>query len=141
MKKFKSFLTALGVSLFLVGTGLVYGVNASGTSGGTDVGLITTGFATPPSLTDLLSFFVKFFFVVAGLIALLYLLLGAFAWITSGGEKEAVKKAQDKIQAAVIGLVLIVGVLAIVATLERYVFSGKLCLGITCTIKIPSLVN
>jgi len=92
-------------------------------------------------LSSVLSFFIRLFFTIAALVALLYLLLGAFAWVTSGGEKEKISKAQEKIQAAVIGIILIIAVLAIVVTLEQIVFKGAICFGITCGIKIPGLIE
>ena len=94
-----------------------------------------------PSLGDLLTFFIRFFFVLAGLAALIYLLLGAFAWVTSGGSKEAVDAAQKKIQAAIVGLILIVAVLAIIVTMEQVVFKQAICIGITCPVTIPELIN
>lgn len=102
-----------------------------------DIGFSVQNFG----IADILSFFIKFFFTVAALIALLYLLLGAFAWITSGGSKENVEKAREKIQAAVIGIVLIVAVIAIAVTLEQVVFSKKICFGLSCGIKIPGLIR
>jgi len=107
------------------------------TIGTIDVGFSTQGF----NLATVLSFFVKAFFTVAALTALLFLLWGAFAWITSSGEKEKVTKAQEKIQAAVIGIILIVAVLAIVVTLESIVFRQAICFGITCDIKLPELIQ
>lgn len=94
-----------------------------------------------PSLADIVGFLIKFLFIIAGLAALLFLLLGALSWVTSSGDKENVKKAQDKIQAAVVGLVVIIAVLAIIVTLEQIVFNQKLCLGISCPINIPSLLE
>ncbi|MDO8498114.1 MAG: hypothetical protein Q7S61_06255 [bacterium] len=94
-----------------------------------------------PSLGDLLTFFIRFFFVLAGLAALIYLLLGAFAWVTSGGSKEAVDAAQKKIQAAIVGLILIVAVLAIIVTMEQVVFRQAICIGITCPVTIPELIK
>ena len=49
----------------------------------------------------------------AGLFLILYLLWGAFDWINSGGEKEKIAKAQQKITNAVIGMLLIFVVLAV----------------------------
>lgn len=94
-----------------------------------------------PGLADILTFVIRIFFVIAGLVALLYLLLGAFSWITSSGEEEAVAKARQKITAAVIGVILIVAVLAIIVTLEQVVFKTKICFGISCPATIPSLVR
>ena len=94
-----------------------------------------------PTFGDILTFIIRLFFVMAGLAALLYLLLGAFTWITSGGNKESVEKARDKIQAAIVGIILVVIVVAILATLESVVFSGKLCFGLTCPVSIPALLK
>lgn len=94
-----------------------------------------------PNLSDLLTFAIRFFFILAGLAALLFLLMGALAWVTSGGNKENVDKARDKITAAVLGLILIVAVLAIIVTMEQIVFGGRLCLGLSCPITIPSLLQ
>ncbi len=94
-----------------------------------------------PTFGEILTFIIRFFFVMAGVAALIYLLLGAFTWITSGGNKESVEKARDKIQAAIVGIILIVIVVAILATLEQVVFSGKLCFGLTCPMSIPTLLK
>lgn len=99
----------------------------------------TLGFSIP-TIGGLLTFVVKGFFVVAGVFALVYLLLGALAWITSGGDKAGVEKARDKIQAAIVGILMIVVVLAIVWTLEQIVFSGKICFGLSCALTLPTLL-
>jgi len=91
-----------------------------------------------PSFDMVLTFLLRFLFIVGGLVAVLYLLLGALAWITSGGNKESVDKAREKIQAAIVGLVVMFAVLAIMVVLEN-VFS--LGLGISLPIKFPKLIN
>lgn len=95
----------------------------------------------PPELQDIITFFIRLLFIVAGLAALLYLILGALAWVTSGGNKENVDKAREKIQAAVIGLILVFVVLAIVVLLERILFPGDCGLGVSRKICIPKLVK
>ena len=94
-----------------------------------------------PEFNIVLTFIIRFFFIIAGLIALLYLLLGALAWITSGGNKESVDKAREKIQAALVGLILIFVVLAVVAIIENIFFPGNSGLGITKPIVFPGLIN
>jgi cytochrome bd-type quinol oxidase subunit 2 len=91
---------------------------------------------TPPSLSNILEFVIKGFFILAGLAAILYLLLGAFSWITSGGSKENVEKAREKIQAAVLGLIIIFLVLSLVVLVENIFNFG---LGVSREIKIPTL--
>jgi hypothetical protein len=125
-------LNLLALSLFVL-VPPVFAVPPSQTT------MVETNFQIP-SLPDMISFLIKMFFFVAGLAALLYLLMGAFAWVTSSGDKENVKKAQDKIQAAVIGLIIIVFVLAIMVTLEQFVFNKKFCLGISCPVSFSSYV-
>ncbi len=94
-----------------------------------------------PNLGEILTFAIRTFFAVAALVALVYLILGAFAWITSGGDKEAVKKAQDKITNALLGLIIIVVVLAVAITLEQVVFNKTICFGLTCPVTIPTLLK
>lgn len=129
-------LNAIALSIISLVPGNVY---AAAVSGNTNV---EPGF-TIPSLADVVSFLIKFLFFFAGLAALLYLLLGAMSWVTSSGDKEAVKKAQDKIQAAVVGLVIIVVALVLIATLEQFVLKGSFCTGLTCNLNesIPRLLK
>lgn len=94
-----------------------------------------------PSLGGILTFIIRLFFVIAGLAALFFLLLGALAWVTSGGSKDAVEGAQKKIIAAVVGVVLIVVVLSIIVTLERVVFNCAICFGLSCEVTIPSIIT
>lgn len=95
----------------------------------------------PPTLGQILTFVIRAFFVIAGLAALFYMLLGAFAWVTSGGDADAVSAAQQKIQAAVVGMLIIVGVLAIIWTLEQVIFGGAICIGLSCPLTLPSLIQ
>jgi hypothetical protein len=99
---------------------------------------IVTGLPTI-TLSSILTFGIRVFFIIAGLAALFYMLIGAFSWITSGGDEEAVTGAKNKIQAAVIGVLMIFIVLAIIWTLEQVIFRQQICLGLSCPITIPSL--
>lgn len=94
-----------------------------------------------PSLEQFMGFLIKFFFVLAGLLALFYMLWGAISWVTSGGDKDAVGKARDKIVAAVIGVILIIATLSIIAGLEQIVFKKRVCFGLTCELKLPTLLK
>lgn len=93
---------------------------------------------TIPSFDAVLTFVIRFFFIIAGLIALIYFLLGALGWITSGGNKESVDKAREKIQAALIGIILLFFVLALVGVLENILGIG---MGITKPIVFPQLIQ
>jgi len=56
---------------------------------------------------------VRIFIIIAGISLMIYLLWGAYDWINSGGEKEKIAKAQEKITNAFIGMILIFAMLAI----------------------------
>src|SRR3989339_2071546 len=64
---------------------------------------------------------INIFITIAGIFMLIYLLWGAFDWISSAGEKEKLGKAQNKITNALIGMVLVFGVLVVFN-----VFAGKM---------------
>lgn len=77
---------------------------------------------TPPisGLTDpiaglsrLLVVGLQIFFTVCAIAVLIYLLWGAFDWITSGGEAEKIAQAQSKMTNAVIGILIMVAALSI----------------------------
>ncbi len=73
--------------------------------------------APPPGApTDLGVFIggtIRIFLIVAALALLIYLLWGAFDWITSGGEKEKIEKARNKITHAVIGIIVVIFALSL----------------------------
>lgn len=105
---------------------------ASAAGGGGVMGLIGSVFSKA----------IMLFIVFSAFGMLLYLLMGGLEWITSGGEKEKIVKAQQKIQNAIIGLLIVVGALTLFG-----VVSGNILGIVTFTkdngwiFKIPSLAN
>ncbi|MEN9327466.1 MAG: hypothetical protein RI947_274 [Candidatus Parcubacteria bacterium] len=65
------------------------------------------------SLGKLLSVGIMAFVLVASMAVLAYMLWGAFDWITSGGDKARVEKAQLKITHAVIGILVLIAAFTI----------------------------
>ncbi len=98
---------------------------------------ISPGFKVP-RIGDFLGNLIRLFFFIAGIVALVYLLVGALMWITSSGKDEKVQEARQQIQAAVLGLVVMVAVLTLVVIVEQVVFGGKVCLGISCPLQLGS---
>ena len=94
-----------------------------------------------PSLSDILTFAIRAFFAIAGIAALFYMLIGAFGWVTSGGDKDSISAARERIQAAIVGMILIVAVLAIIWTLEQVIFKKRICLGLSCPVTLPGLIE
>ncbi|HSW90098.1 MAG TPA: hypothetical protein VLH19_04475 [Patescibacteria group bacterium] len=50
---------------------------------------------------------------LGGLALLVMLILGAFEWITAGGEKGKIQSAKDRITQSIIGMLVLVGTVAI----------------------------
>jgi len=94
-----------------------------------------------PTLGDLMTFGLRTLLAIAGLASLFFLLSGAFQWIISGGDKDALSAAREKMQAAVVGLIMMVVVLSIVWTLEQVIFKRRICLGLTCPLQVPAIIN
>lgn len=59
------------------------------------------------SIGSILGFVVTIAFVIAILVALLFLVWGGIKWITSGGDKGGVEAARNQIIAAIIGLIIV----------------------------------
>jgi hypothetical protein len=101
-------------------------------------GFVRTWFRVP-TLGDLIGNAIRLIFFIAGLYALVLMLLGAFEWVSSGGDDKKLTSARGKIMNAVIGLVVMVAILTLVIVLEQVVFGGKVCLGISCPINMGDL--
>lgn len=56
----------------------------------------------------------KVIFAISGLVLLILLIAGGLQWMTAGGDKEALTKAQKRISSALIGFVIFVCVFAII---------------------------
>ncbi|OGG19089.1 hypothetical protein A3D78_04395 [Candidatus Gottesmanbacteria bacterium RIFCSPHIGHO2_02_FULL_39_14] len=86
---------------------------------------ITFTIPTPPNLRvtnlgKLISGLIGAILVIATLAAFIYLLIGGFQWITSGGDKSAVESAQKRIQAAIIGLIIVFAAWALMIIVGKF---------------------
>lgn len=59
------------------------------------------------SVGDVISNALMIVFIAAGLAVLIFLIIGAFRWITSGGDKDAIGKARGTIVNALVGLAIL----------------------------------
>jgi len=103
-----------------------------------DKGVLDVGWRIP-TFSELIGNIIRLIFFIAGLFALVYLLLGGFEWVQSAGDEKKLESARGKITNAVIGLVVMIAVLSLVIFLEQVVFGGKICLGISCPMNIGFL--
>ena len=72
-------------------------------------------------------------FIFSFLMAFIYLLLGAFNWITSGGDKAKLESARDMITQAIVGIIIVAAAWAIMKLVGQFV---GIDLG-TDSIKLP----
>jgi hypothetical protein len=86
------------------------------------------------SLQDVIVLIINVAFIAAGLVAVIYLIIGGFRYVTSGGNAEAIEGAKATILNAIIGLIIIF----ISFLLVNYVLSA---IGVTGTIFHPTPVS
>lgn len=70
-------------------------------------------------LGTLISGGVGIILIIAALAAFVFLIMGGLQWVTSGGDKAKVEEAQNKIQAALIGLFVVFAAWAIMVVVGQ----------------------
>lgn len=83
-------------------------VGPSGFTGGADF------------FSSLIPSLIRFGFLVGVLVFFFILLAGAIQWMTSGGDKAAIEAARGRITNAIVGIVLLFGILAILVAIGRF---------------------
>lgn len=92
------------------------------------------GIKSTTSPSQILTSSLTIIYVVATVLVLFFIIFGAFKWITSGGDKEAIAGARKTIINALIGLVLLALAVVIVVAV------GKLLnINVFQNFKIPNL--
>jgi hypothetical protein len=94
-------------SLFMPAYAFAQGTTTQPAGVDVRIGTPTQGVNPAVSVGVLLSSALTIVFVIAALAVLFMLIFGAFQWITSGGEKEAIDKARKRITSALIGLAIL----------------------------------
>lgn len=77
-------------------------------------------------ITKLFGVALQVILLIAALLLLTYLLWGALDWITSGGEKEKILKAQNKIVNAVIGMIFVIAVFTVFTLINGTILGNKI---------------
>lgn len=72
------------------------------------------------SLSSGLGIIVNMILSLLGVVFIILTIFGGFQWMTAGGNEDQVKKAQDRIKSAVIGLVITLSAYAVWNLIERY---------------------
>ncbi|OGE69218.1 hypothetical protein A3J21_01695 [Candidatus Daviesbacteria bacterium RIFCSPLOWO2_02_FULL_43_11] len=102
MKKVAALISSLG---FLVTAATAFAVSPTPIS----IRVVAPLQGVNPSTTigTLLSNILTIVFVLAAIVVLFMLIIGAFQWITSGGDKEGVESARKRITHALIGFAIL----------------------------------
>ena len=102
MKKVAALISSLG---FLVTAATAFAVSPTPIS----IRVVAPLQGVNPSTTigTLLSNILTIVFVLAAIVVLFMLIIGAFQWITSGGDKEAVAGARNRLTFAIIGITIL----------------------------------
>lgn len=72
------------------------------------------------SLSDFIANALVLVFTIGAFLVLIMLIVGAYEWITSGGDKEAVAKARNRIINALIGLLILAIAFALVRLVGQF---------------------
>jgi hypothetical protein len=91
-------------------------VNPSAAPGGDQLGFLKYG-SGAAGIGNFLTAAINFIFILAGIFLIFMILWGAWDWILSGGEKDKVEAARNKITHAIIGIVLFGVAFAIIKVL------------------------
>jgi hypothetical protein len=102
MKKLAIFATT---SAFLINAASTFAQSAGPLS--VKVGAPALGINPSTSIGGLITNALTIIFIAAVLLVLFFIVMGAFQWITSGGDKEKVGNARKTIIAALVGLALL----------------------------------
>jgi hypothetical protein len=95
----------------------------------------TIGIAQPSTMkiTDigkLISSAISLAFIVAGILAFAFLVIGGIEWLTSGGDKTKTEGARNRITAALVGLAIIAASWALMQLVSYFfgidVFGGNI---------------
>lgn len=78
------------------------------------------------NLGNVVAGFVNLAFIVALLIALVYLIYGGVKWMISGGDKSAVEEARNHVVASLVGLVIIFIAYFVINFLAQFLTGSKL---------------
>jgi hypothetical protein len=82
------------------------------------------GLAGTSTLYDLISQVIKYLLYLAGIVAIIFIIIGGYQYVTSAGSEEGSEKGKKTLINAVIGLVVVVLAFALVSILSNLLTSG-----------------
>jgi len=83
-----------------------------------------TGLPNQARISEILITIINILLAIAGLVAVIFLIVGGFRYITAGGNEEASEAAKKTITNAIIGIVIIILAFVIVRVISNALISG-----------------
>ncbi len=116
----KRLILAISVFGLLISQVLMSGVSYAapaldqGAKSGFEKGIENSGGTSEDTVTGTIQKVINLLLFIAGVIAVIYILIGGIRYVTSNGDSGAAKKARDTIMYALIGLVIAISAYSIV---------------------------
>lgn len=88
-------------------------------------GIPTIGPQNVTGVVDVVRNIVKWVYIIFFIIAVLFIILAAFTYLTAGGDEEKVKKAKDQIIYATIAIVVALLAISFEAIIKNFLASGQ----------------
>jgi len=85
---------------------------------------LTTSTNGSPTVGGILDSALKILFPIAGVVCVIFLIIGGYMWMTSTGDPEKIKKAQSTLTWALIGLVFIMLCTSILYIVTKFIYSA-----------------
>jgi len=129
----KALLIHIFSALLLVVPALAEAAN-NAVSGGLSIGgfslIFGTGLASTRTLPELILAIIQLMLFFAGAIAVLFVIIGGFLYMTAGGNEEQAEKGQKALTNAVIGIIIVIMSYAIIRVVQNtvgapYVYVGN----------------
>ncbi|PIR59367.1 MAG: hypothetical protein COU69_00660 [Candidatus Pacebacteria bacterium CG10_big_fil_rev_8_21_14_0_10_56_10] len=103
------------------GSGLKPFPNSENFTGSSPEELISNPSAAFSSGEIIVSRILGFATILAGILLIVYFLIGAFGWLTAGGDSGKIQKARDQMVNAVVGLIIVVAAFSVVGLIGAVV--------------------
>jgi len=87
-------------------------------------GITPTGPTTVTSIVSLLGQIVKWVYIIFFIIAVLFIILAAFAYLTAGGDEEKVKNAKNRIIYAAVAIVVALLAVGFESIIRNFLMTG-----------------
>ena len=129
VKKIKSWLNILFLTIILIVPGLVFGAGETLNSAADPTTRLNnaantygpyTAPATNTSLASTLGILISAALSILGIVFIIIIIIAGYQWMTAQGKEDQVKKATDAITRSVIGLIVVISSYAIWVFIKTY---------------------